>query len=128
MGGSRNHVLREGAILGQPKLPLHVIHGSLTHPSPHSKWHLDWFSWFCTAHSRNSLYFTISCPFPLTIDPLHGGSGFPSNTWFLWPTSQHPKWHHDQFSHFCRAHGRDRQTNKDQATPSVAISCIYVVL
>jgi len=28
---------------------------------------------------------------------------------YLW---QHTEWHHDQFSHFCRAQGRDRQTDR----------------
>ena len=31
-----------------------------THPSP-TKWHLDRFSPFCTAHNRESLYFTMGC-------------------------------------------------------------------
>jgi len=32
--------------------------------SSHCKWHLDWFSRFCTAHGRQSRYFTICCHFP----------------------------------------------------------------
>jgi len=35
-----------------------------THLSPHPKWHVDQFSCFCTAHSRESLYFTMGSPFP----------------------------------------------------------------
>jgi len=31
-----------------------------THPSP-TKWHLDRFSPFCTAHNREFLYFTMGC-------------------------------------------------------------------
>jgi len=33
----------------------HVIRGSLGHPSPCPKWHLDWFSGFRTAHDRERL-------------------------------------------------------------------------
>jgi len=42
--------------------------------------------------------------------------------------SPQPKWHLDRFSHFCRAHNRDRQTNQpsDHATPSVTIGHTYV--
>ena len=31
-------------------LDLHLIHGSVAHPSPRPKWHLDRFSHFCRAH------------------------------------------------------------------------------
>jgi len=31
----------------------HVIHGSMDHPNPRSKRHLDRFSRFCRAHDRN---------------------------------------------------------------------------
>jgi len=40
------------------------------HLSPYPKRHLDWFSCFCPAYSRQSLYFTVgahfslNCPFP----------------------------------------------------------------
>jgi len=34
------------------------------HPSLNPKRHLDWFSRFCTAHGRASLYFTMDRPFP----------------------------------------------------------------
>jgi len=42
------------------------------------------------------------------------------HTWFTHP-SQHPEQHHDRFSRFCMAHGRDRQTDRhtDHASPSV---------
>lgn len=40
------------------------------------------------------------------IAPSCGGSGPPSNTWFLRPT----KWHVDRFSHFFRADIRLQQT------------------
>jgi len=33
------------------------------HWTQHAKRHLDWFSSFCTAHGRESLYFTVGCPF-----------------------------------------------------------------
>jgi len=44
-------------------------------PSPYPKRHLERFSRFCTTHGRESLYFTMGCPFPLKIAPTHGGSG-----------------------------------------------------
>jgi len=37
------------------------------------------------ARERYSLYFTIGRPSPLKITSSHGGSGPPSNTWFLVP-------------------------------------------
>jgi len=36
----------------------------LAHPSLHLKRQIDQFSRFCTAHGRNSLYFTVGVPFP----------------------------------------------------------------
>jgi len=42
--------------------------------SPHPKWDLDRFSRFCIAHGRESLYFTVVCPFPWNL-PLAWGSG-----------------------------------------------------
>ena len=43
-------------------------------------------------------------------------SGHPSNRWFdgsiSGPTRVHLKRHHDRFSRFCGAHGRDRQTER----------------
>jgi len=47
-------------------------------PSPNTKWHLDRFSRFCTAHGRETLYFTIGRPFSLfkLLLPM-GGSGPP---------------------------------------------------
>ena len=42
--------------------------------------------------------------------------------------SPHPKRHLDRFSRFCRAHNRDRQTDRqtDHAAPSVTEGRIYV--
>ena len=62
----------------------HQTHASLGPPSPRPKRHLDRFSHFCTAHGRESLYFTVGHPFPLKIAPW--GILIPSDTWFLWPT------------------------------------------
>ena len=54
-------------------------------PRPHPK-HLNRFSRFCTAHSSELIYFTISRPlFPLKL-PLSRGSGL---SWFLGPTWVH---------------------------------------
>jgi len=61
----------------------HLIHGSWANPSPQPKWHLDRFSYIHIGA------FTMGRPFPLKIAPSHGGSGPPSNTWFLGPTRVH---------------------------------------
>ena len=72
-----------------PKLPLpvgdldptkHMI--SLAHSSPQPKQHLDWFCPFCTDDCRVSLYFTMGCSFPLSLDPhlIHGFLGPPESS------------------------------------------------
>jgi len=78
---------------GQPKkLPIvdlhpNLIHGSLGPPESLSKWHVDRFSHFCTAHRRVFHYFTMGQYVFLKKLPLSlGGSGPPSNTWYLGPT------------------------------------------
>jgi len=52
-----------------------MLHWTHSHSSPYPKWHLNQFSHFCTAHSSESLYFTIGHPLPLKmpIRPLHMG-------------------------------------------------------
>jgi len=45
-----------------------------THLSTNPKWHINWFSHFCTTQGRESLYFTTDRPFPLKIAPSHEGS------------------------------------------------------
>jgi len=66
------------------KLPLYMLwsgpqsgpNGTLpwwNDPSPHPKQHLDWFSCFCTAHSRESLYSIMGRPFLHQKLPLHLG-------------------------------------------------------
>ena len=65
--------------------------------------------------------------------PLHvRRSGRPCNTWFLipMPTRATSQTYLDRFSRFCRAHDRDRQTDRQimHATPSVTIGHIYTVL
>jgi len=60
-------------------------------PSPNTKWHLDWFSRFCTAHGRETLYFTMGRPFSLfklllpmggiwTPHLIHGSLGPPESS------------------------------------------------
>jgi len=61
-----------------PPLDPHLKHDSLGHPSPQPKPHLDLFSRFCTDDCRMSQYFTVGCPFPLTIAPSHWGSEPPT--------------------------------------------------
>jgi len=84
-------------------------------PRPHPK-HLNRFSRFCTAHSSELIYFTISRPlFPLKL-PLSRGSGL---SWFLGPTWVHNPNCLDRFSGFCRAHDRDRQIDRQITLYSV---------
>jgi len=64
----------------------HLIHASL---DPPESTHLDRFSRFCATHGRESLYFTLGRPFPLSIASSHWGSGPRSNTWFPGPTQVH---------------------------------------
>jgi len=94
------------------------------HPTQYTKWLLDRFSRFCTAHGRRSPHFKMGLPFPSQNCPSHGGIWTPSNTWFLGPTQVHNlKWHVDQFRGFCKAHNHDKST--DHAT-SVTTGRIYV--
>ena len=60
-------------------------------------------------------------PSKLSLHVLGCGPRF--NNGSLLPHLEH---HHDWFSHFCKVHGCDRQT--DHITLSVAIGCVYVVL
>jgi len=97
-----------------------------THLSSHPKWHLNWFSRFCTAHGRDSLDFATDRPFPLKIVPLHGGSEPPSNACFLGPTRVHNQ---NGVSISSAVFARlvimtDRQTDHD--IPSVTIGRTYV--
>jgi len=97
----------------------------LTHLIRHLKWHLNWCSRFCTAHGRQSLYFTMGCPFPLKIAPLrgdlnphliHGSLSLPKSISQMASRSVEP---------FLDS-SRSWQTDHD--TPSVTKSCIYVAL
>ena len=88
------------------KLPLHKSESrppsntwSSGPPESKPNQHLDWFSHFCTAYSKECPYFTMGCHFSPSKLPLH-----------------------DRFSRFCRADGHDH------ATSSVAIGCLYLVL
>jgi len=94
------------------------------HPRPQPKQHLDRFSRFCTAHDRESLYFTKGRPFHLKIAPLHWRSGHPSNIWFLRLTRVHnPNGISISSAVFALLTiVTDRQTNRQQTdhiTPSV---------
>jgi len=64
----------------------HLTHDSLGHPSSHPKRHLDRFSRFCTDDADCPYTLQWDAPLPLKIAPFYGGSGPPSNTWFLRPT------------------------------------------
>jgi len=100
------------------------------HPSQQSKWQIDRFSHFCTAHGRKSLYFTMGDPFSPKC-PFSWGIWITSNSSFaqLMAECRRAHWHNlvntielvlplahrspqpklqiDWFSHFfCTAHGR----------------------
>jgi len=108
--------------------------GTLLYLNPQPKRHLNWFSCFCTAHHRMSLYFTMGCPFshqnfhvPWRIQTL-------SNNGSLDPQeSFQPKRHLDRVIRFCRTQlwwttrQTDRQTDRptDQAARSVTTGRIY---
>jgi len=99
----------------------HLISGSFwVHATQLPKWHLDWFSCFCTAHCGQSLLPLLSPEVHLPMD----GSGPSSNTWLLGhPRPQHKR-HLNLFSWFCRAGYCDRLT--DHAICSVTIGRICV--
>jgi len=72
------------------------------HQIPHPKWRLNRFSRFCTAHSKQSLYFTMGhpirpqhCPFSGAI--IHGSLGpseFLQGSW-SWQTDRQTDWQTD---------------------------------
>ena len=83
-----------------------LTHGLLAHLSPNPKWHLDRFSFYCTAHGRESVYFTPGRPYTLKL-PLHMGD---LNSYLIYGSWTHPnpqpKRHLDRFRCFCTVHGR----------------------
>jgi len=91
----------------------YLTYASLGLPySPYPKRHLDWFSRFCTSRQRVSILYN-GPPFSLKIALSHRGSGPHLINVVPWthPSTQ-PKPHLDWFSRFCRAHDRDRQTDR----------------
>jgi len=81
----------------------HVTHASFGHRSPNTERHLDRIGRFCTAHGRESLYFTtgrlfspIKLPLMCDLNPhlIHGSLGH---------LNPQPKRHLDRFSRFCTA-------------------------
>ena len=51
------------SVLSVGESALQYNNGPWTHPTQHPKLHFDRFSRFCTAHGRESLYFTMGRPF-----------------------------------------------------------------
>jgi len=95
-------------LLGCANVHPHLTHVSLDPPESPSQTISRSVQPFCTAHSKESLCFTIGRSFPAQNFPLHiDGSGPPTNTWFLEPTPAQ-----NRFSRFCRAHDCDRQTDR----------------
>jgi len=76
---------------------------SRTHACPNTKQHLDCFGHFCTAHGRETLYFTTDRPFPHLKLPLLMGDLDPIQYMVHWarPRPQ-PKRHLDRFSRFAQ--------------------------
>jgi len=81
------------------------------HLSSRPKWHLDWISPFCAAHSRESLYYTLAALSPLKIAASHWESGPPSDMVPWAHSSPESKRHLNRFGHFCRAYECDRPTD-----------------
>ena len=97
--------------------------------SHYVKRYLDRFSRFAVLTEEVPYIVEWVSPFPLKIALVHGGSGSPSNTWFLAPARVH--FPNDisigsTVSQGSQSWQTDRQT--DHATPSVTIGLIYVVL
>ena len=80
---------------------------------------------FCTAHGRESLYFTMGRPFPLKIARLHEGFGPPSNTWFL-ESIKEKSILIDSAICAERTMMTDRPTDRPRATLSVTTGRTYV--
>jgi len=82
---------------------------------------------FCTAHNIESLCCTMGRHSPPQNCPFVWAELDPCRIYGSWgpPECPHPKRNLDRFSHFCRAHDRNRPT--DHATPSVAICRICVL-
>jgi len=105
--------------LGCANVHPNLINASLAHLSPHPNRHIDRFSRFCTAHARESLYFTMGCSFSHPFSPLplcmgdlnpnliHSSLGPPESITQMASRSIQP---------FCRAYDcdtlTDRQTNR----------------
>jgi len=91
----------------------HVTHASLGPSESTTQTASLRFSHFCTAHHRASIYFTTGCPFSLQNCPFSWEIWIPIQYMIPWDhPSPKPKRHLDQFSHFCRAHDCDRQTDR----------------
>jgi len=91
---------------------LHLIHGSTSPLESTIQTASRSVQPFCRAHGTASLYFTVSRPFPQNcLFPWEIWT--PSNTWFLEPSGSAASCLHlDRFSRFCRAHARDRPTDR----------------
>jgi len=96
-----------GSFFPQNCLFMHGIWTNLTHRSmgpseSTSQTASRWLSLFCTAHGRESLEFTMGCPFQPQNCPFACGIWTPMVLWSH--PSLLPKRLLDRFSCFCRAH------------------------
>jgi len=102
-------------LLGGANVRRRLTYASLGSPESISKQHFDRFSRFCTAHGRDPYTLQLDVPLPPQNSPF---------TWGIWTrhlihgslsplqSSPQPKRHLDRFSRFCRAHDRDRETDR----------------
>jgi len=72
----------------------------LAHQSPHPKQQIVQFSHYCTAHGKNSLFFTMGAPFPKNC-PYPCADLDPHLKRFIGLMRAHNPMHLDQFSRFC---------------------------
>jgi len=88
-----------------------------THPSTQPKRHLDQFSHFCTAQSRESHTLQCSSPFLVQNCRFAWGSGPPSNACFSGPTQLHNRttfWSVQQFLQGLRSWQIERLTDRQR--------------
>jgi len=101
---------------------LHLTHASLGPPDSTSQTaSRPQFSRFCTPQGRSFLYFTMGRPFPskLPLRMAPWGWTLIHGPWA--DSSPQAKRHLDRFSGFCRAHDRDKQTDRQRDEPLYSV-------
>jgi len=103
-----------------------VIHASLGQPQSASFTASESFHPFLHRSWRSPYTSKCAAPFPLKVATLHGGSGPPSNTWFLGPTRVNNRNAMSISSAIFAGLTVVTDWQTDNATPSVKIGSIYV--